>query len=52
MDILSGRLQKRGYECTIKASLKNEEEESVMKMIEKQQGQSILLSTQAFDVRA
>ena len=52
MDILSGRLQKRGYECTIKASLRNEEEESVMKMIEKQQGQSILLSTQAFDVRA
>ena len=51
MDMLSSRLQNRGYECTIKASLRNEEE-SVMKMIEKQQGQSILLSTQAFDVRA
>ena len=52
MDMLSSRLQKRGYECTIKASLRKEEEESVMKLIEKQQGQSILLSTQAFDVRA
>ena len=51
MDMLSSRLQKRGYECTIKASLRNEEE-SVMKLIEKQQGQSVLLSTQAFDVRA
>ena len=51
MDMLSSRLQKRGYECTIKASLRKEEE-SVMKLIEKQQGQSVLLSTQAFDVRA
>lgn len=52
MELLNSRLQKRGYECTIKTSLRQETEESVMKVIEKQQGQSVLLSTQAFDVRA
>lgn len=52
MDMLNTRLQKRGYECSIKTSLRNEEEESVMSIIEKQQGQSLMLSTQAFDVRA
>ena len=52
MDMLNARLQNRGYECSIKTSLRNEEEESVMNIIEKQQGQSTLLSTQAFDVRA
>ena len=52
MDMLNTRLQKRGYECSIKTALRNEEEESVMQVIEKQQGQSVLLSTQAFDVRA
>ncbi len=52
MDMLNTRLQKRGYECSIKTSLRNEEEESVMSIIEKQQGQSVMLSTQAFDVRA
>ena len=52
MDMLNARLQKRGYECSIKTSLRKEDEESVMKVIEKQQGKSVLLSTQAFDVRA
>ena len=52
MDMLNTRLQKRGYECSIKTSLRNEDEESVMRVIEKQQGKSVLLSTQAFDVRA
>lgn len=52
IDMLNSRLQKRGYECSIKASVRSAEEESVMNVIEKQQGQSILLSTQAFDVRA
>ena len=52
MDMLNARLQNRGYECSIKTSLRNEEEESVMNIIEKQQGKSTLLSTQAFDVRA
>ena len=52
MDMLNARLQKRGYECSIKTSLRKEDEESVMKVIEKQQGNPVLLSTQAFDVRA
>ncbi len=52
MDLLTTRLNKRGYTCDIKTTLRNSEEKSVMKMIEKQQGQSVLLSMQAFDVRA
>lgn len=52
MDMLTARLQKRGYQCDIKTTLRNGEEESVMKTIEKQQGNSMLLSMQAFDVRA
>ncbi|MBR5597229.1 MAG: flagellar hook-length control protein FliK [Lachnospiraceae bacterium] len=52
MELLTARLEKRGYSCSVKATLRNEEEGSVMKMIEKQQGQAVLLSTQAFDVRA
>ena len=53
MELLTARLNKRGYQCDIKTTLRNaEEEESVMKTIEKQQGSSMLLSMQAFDVRA
>ena len=52
MELLTARLEKRGYSCSMKATLRNEDEDSVMKMIEKQQGQAVLLSTQAFDVRA
>lgn len=53
MDMLTKRLEKRGYHCDIKATLRNgEEEESVMQTIQKQQGMSQLLSMQAFDVRA
>ena len=53
MDLLTARLQKRGYQCDIKTTIRNaEEEESVIKTIEKQQGTSMLLSMQAFDVRA
>ena len=52
MDMLTSRLEKRGYHCSVKASLRNDDEDSVMKIIEKQQGQSVVLSTQAFDVRA
>ena len=53
MDMLTKRLEKRGYHCDIKATLRSgEEEESVMETIQKQQGVSQLLSMQAFDVRA
>ena len=53
MELLTARLNKRGYQCDIKTTLRNEEtEESVIKTIEKQQGTSMLLSMQAFDVRA
>ena len=52
IDILTARLNKRGYQCDMKTILRNEEEESVMKTIERQQGAPMLLSMQAFDVRA
>lgn len=53
MELLTARLNKRGYQCDIKTTLRNEEEEeSVIKTIEKQQGSPMLLSMQAFDVRA
>lgn len=52
MELLTARLNKRGYQCDIKTALRNEEEEPVIKTIEKQQGTSMLLSMQAFDVRA
>lgn len=52
MDMLTARLNKRGYTCDIKAVLRNEDSEPVISTIEKQQGQPILLSMQAFDVRA
>lgn len=51
LDLLSDRLNKRGYSCDIKTTLRNEEE-SIIKTIEKQQNQPMLLSMQAFDVRA
>lgn len=52
MDMLTARLNKRGYACDIKAILRNEDSEPVITTIEKQQGQPMLLSMQAFDVRA
>ena len=52
MDMLTARLNKRGYTCEVKTSLRNAESEPVISMIEKQQGQPMLLSMQAFDVRA
>ena len=52
MDLLTSRLNKRGYTCDIKTTLRNSEEESMIKMIEKQQEQPMLLSKQAFDMRA
>ena len=52
MDMLTTRLNKRGYTCDIKAILRNEDSEPVITTIEKQQGQPMLLSMQAFDVRA
>ena len=52
MDLLTARLNKRGYSCDIKTVLRNSEEESIMKTIEKQQDHPMMLSMQAFDVRA
>lgn len=52
MELLTTRLNKRGYDCEVKTTLRNQEEESVIKTIEKQQGMSMVLSMQAFDVRA
>ena len=52
MDMLTGRLKKRGYSCEVKTLLRNTDEESMITTIEKQQGQPMLLSMQAFDVRA
>lgn len=52
MELLTSRLNKRGYTCEVKTTLRNQEEESVIKTIEKQQGTSMMLSMQAFDVRA
>ena len=52
MELLSSRLQKRGYQCNIKTNLRKEKEESVIQRIEKKESNQILLSTQAFDMRA
>ncbi len=52
MELLTDRLNNRGYECTAKAALQNHAEEPLMKLMEKQTGQQLVLSTQAFDVRA
>lgn len=53
MELLSDRLQKRGYDCKIKTNLrKEEEEESFIEKMEKNGSGQILLSTQAFDMRA
>lgn len=53
MDMLTARLNKRGYSCDVKTSLRNsDEKESVIKTIEKEQGSPMLLSMQAFDMRA
>lgn len=52
MELLTTRLNKRGYDCEVKTTLRNQEEESIIKTIEKQQGMSMVLSMQAFDVRA
>ena len=52
MDLLTSRLKKRGYTCDIKTSLRNETEESMIQTMEKQMGNPVMLSMQAFDVRA
>ena len=52
MDLLTARLNKRGYTCNIKTSLRNTDEEAMIKTIEKQQDHPMILSMQAFDVRA
>ena len=53
MDLLTSRLNKRGYECSVKTCLRREENTgSVMEQIVTAQSQPILLSTQAFDMRA
>lgn len=53
MDTLTSRLQKRGYQCTVKATLRKEGDEgSVLKKIQDSAGGQVLLSTQAFDMRA
>lgn len=52
MDLLTARLNRRGYTCDIKTMLRNTDEESVLKSIEKQMEHPVMLSMQAFDVRA
>ena len=53
MDKLTSRLNKRGYECSMKTCLRQEgEERSVVERIITGQSQPVLLSTQAFDMRA
>lgn len=52
MELLTSRLNKRGYACDIKTTLRSPQEETVIETMEKQQGPSVLLSTQAFDMRA
>ena len=50
--LVTSRLNQRGYTCEVKTTLRNEEPEPMMKIIEKQQGTSMMMSMQAFDVRA
>ena len=52
MDMLTDRLNKRGYTCDIKTTLRSADSDPIITTIEKQQGQPMLLSMQAFDVRA
>lgn len=52
MNMLTDRLNRRGYTCDIKTTLRNIDSEPIITTIEKQQGQPMLLSMQAFDVRA
>ena len=53
MEVLTSRLKKRGYDCSVAAKLRQEEEtkESIVAKIGAKEGQ-MLLSTQAFDMRA
>lgn len=53
MELLTSRLKKRGYDCSVAAKLRQEEEtkESIVAKIGAKEGQ-MLLSTQAFDMRA
>jgi flagellar hook-length control protein FliK len=53
MDILTERLQKRGYNCTFEMQVRNQEEEeqsSIQKLL--QQENHIPLAEYAFDIRA
>ncbi len=52
MDLLTSRLNKRGYDCTVQTCLRKEEETAVIEQIASDQNQSFLLSTQSFDMRA
>ena len=54
MDLLTSRLQKRGYDCSITTKLRKEEEtkESMIEKIAAKEGGKMLLSTRAFDMRA
>lgn len=52
MDTLTVRLNKRGYSCDMKTMLRNTEEQPMIRIMEKQKEQPMLLSMQAFDVRA
>ena len=52
MHILTERLNKRGYECSIQTNLRKSDEAEPMISKIADKGQKILLSTQAFDVRA
>ena len=54
MDLLTSRLQKRGYDCSVTTKLRKEEEtkESMIEKIAAKEGGKMLLSTRAFDMRA
>ena len=54
MDLLASRLKKRGYDCTINTKLRKEEEmeESILSKVTSAGNGQLLLSTQAFDMRA
>ncbi len=53
MDMLTSRLNRRGYDCKVKACLRQEgEARSVVDQIIGERNQPVLLSTQAFDMRA
>ena len=53
MDMLTERINNRGFQCEVKTSLRSfEEGEAMIKTIEKEQNGPMLLSMQAFDMRA